>query len=41
MTQFLSRWMTITLAERLVHGLNLIVVGVAFVFLMTLTILAK
>jgi Na+-transporting methylmalonyl-CoA/oxaloacetate decarboxylase gamma subunit len=33
--------MTTDQAQRLVYGLNLVTVGVAFVFLITLTILAK
>ena len=41
MSQFLSRWMTIGQAERLLYRANMIVVGAVFVFLITLTILAK
>jgi Na+-transporting methylmalonyl-CoA/oxaloacetate decarboxylase gamma subunit len=41
MVQLLSRWMTIAQAERLVLGFNLTTLGIAFIFLITLTILAK
>jgi hypothetical protein len=41
MVQFLSRWLTMAQAERIVFGLALTTFGVVFVFLITLTILAK
>jgi hypothetical protein len=41
MAQFLSRWLTMAQVERIAYGLALTTFGVVFVFLITLTILAK
>jgi hypothetical protein len=39
--QFLSRWMPMARAERVIHAFALTTFGVAFAFLMVLTVLAK
>ncbi len=41
MAQFLSRWMPVARAERVIHAFALTTFGIVFVFLLILTILAK